>query len=206
MAISAVQICNMALSRIAVSQQISSLTEASNEARVCSLWYESCRDLALQSFPWKFARKISALQDIGTPAVGWAYRFRYPNDCLKALKVTDGASDRMIGSSSATLVKIPYDVISDESNAGKAIVCDSDDIYLHYTANIQDPTLFDPMFASALAWLIASEIATPLSAAAQYSEAAYKSYIGMVNEAFAASVNEGYEGPENTSDIITGRY
>jgi len=206
MAISDVQICNMALSRIGVSQPISSMSEASNEARMCSLWYAHCRDTVLQAFPWKFARKVSALQDIGTPTVGWSYRFRYPNDCLKALKVSPDASDRIATSTGSILSKIVFDVVSDESSAGKAIVSDQDGLYLHYTAAITDPTLFDPLFTSALAWLLASEIAGPLATKPEYANAARDGYTVTVNEAFATSLNEGYEGSDNTTDLITARY
>ena len=202
MAQSEVQICNMALSRIAISIPIASLTESSNAARACSLWFGQCRDTILQSFPWKFARKFVALQDIGTPAPGWSYRYRYPNDCLRALKVTDAETDRII----APIAKNEFEVLADETNAGRSIVCDLQPAYLHYTARIVEPTMFDPAFTNALAWLLSSEVATFLSADAKYAQAAYQSYIGSVNDAFANSLNEGYEGREVYSDLISGRF
>lgn len=211
MAQSAVQICNMALARIGVSATMSSLTESSNEARMCSLFYEHCRDQALQTFPWKFARATVALQDIGTPPPGWAYRYRYPNDCLKALRLVyeDGnilnISTSLYGTTTTINAKIGYDVVEDTANAGRALVANESGLYLEYTKRVEDPTVFDPMFTSALAWLVASEIATPLSADPKYSQFAYQSYTGMINEAIANALNEGYEGREPDCELITGR-
>lgn len=202
MAQSEVQICNMALSRIAISIPISSLSEASAAARACSLWFEQCRDNLLQSYPWKFAHKAVALQDIGSAPSGWAYRYRYPNDCLRALKVTEEGGGRSVVPTS----KHEYEVISDAAGTGKAIVCDLQPAYLHYVSRVTEPTMFDPAFTNALAWLLASEIATPLSADAKYAQAAYQNFMGAVNEAFAHSINEGYEGRDPYSDLLSGRF
>lgn len=205
MAQSAVQICNMALARVGVSQVISSLSESSTEARVCSLWYEQCRDSLLQSAPWKFAYKIAALQDVGDPPLDWSYRYRYPNDCLKAIKITPDANDRVATTTSATLIKYIYEVVADTDNAGKSILCDYDAMYLHYIARVEDPTMYDALFTSALAWLIASEIALPLTADANKSKYAFDAYYAALAEALVVSSNEGYEGAENTTDLISGR-
>lgn len=210
MAQSDVQICNMALARIGISIPIASLTESSNEARMCSLFYEHCRDQALQAFPWKFARKTAALQDIGTPPQGWAYRYSYPNDCLKALRLVYEGGNTLTytnynGGGFTYNVKPVFDVVEDSANAGRAIVANDAEVYLEYTMRVTDPTVFDPMFTSALAWLIASEIATPLSADAKYAQSAYQSYMGAVNDALANSWNEGNEGKEPDCELITGR-
>lgn len=204
MAQSAVQICNMALSRIGVSKPIASLDEASNEARQCSLWYEQCRDEVLQAYPWKFARKVAALQETGDAHPGWEYSFAYPNDCLTTLKLTDDAGDRIATSATSSLLKIAYDVVA--SSAGKLIVCDQTGLYLHYTSRVESPAQFTPLFMSALAWRLAAELATPLAAKPDISAKAFESYMGVINEAVAHSLNEGYEGAENTTDLITGRF
>jgi hypothetical protein len=206
MAISDIQICNMALSRIGVTQPIASLAEASNEARICSLWYDLCRKSILRAFQWKFARKISPLQLISLTVPGWEYVYRYPNDCINAIKVTDSGSDRVVTTAGATIYKIPFDIVADTSGAGTAIVSNQSNLCLHYTADISDTNLFDPLFTSALAWLIASEIATPLAAKADFAEAARSGYAATVHDAAASVMSEGYEGSENTTDLITARY
>ena len=90
-----VEICNIALSRVAHSQPIASLTEKSKAAELCRMFYGPMRELVLRAFPWPFAESLVALADIGTPAPGWAYRYRYPSECLKVRNIVDRKSTRL---------------------------------------------------------------------------------------------------------------
>ena len=210
MAQSEVQICNMALARIGVSQYISSLTESSNEARTCNLFYSIVRDRVLEEMPWRFAVKQTTLQLTGTAPDPWAYQYRYPNDCLKAIRLlAPGGSNKYSifqnNTNSTINNKIVYDIMEDEANAGRVIVTDQDSAILEYVKAITDPTLFSPSFTNALAWGLAAEIAAPLTADPKYAQAAQQSYVATMHDAFAKSLNEVYEGQEVTSDLITGR-
>ena len=64
-AVSAVQICNMALAHCGVTILIADLAEASQQGELCNLFYEPTRDKVLQAIPWPFARKYARLQAIG---------------------------------------------------------------------------------------------------------------------------------------------
>ncbi len=96
------QICNFALSSIGTRSTIAALTEDSNEARACNLWFAQTRDDMLQQAFWNFARKTATLsllkQAPGTPgfsgtqsttwnssypAPPWLYEYAYPSDCLQ---------------------------------------------------------------------------------------------------------------------------
>jgi len=72
-----IEIRNIALSRVAHTQPIVSFTEKSKAAELCSVFYATLRELVLADFPWPFAESIVTLADIGSPAPGWAYRYRY---------------------------------------------------------------------------------------------------------------------------------
>lgn len=95
-------ICNFALSQVGTRSTIASLTEDSNEARACNLWFDQTRDDMLQQAFWNFARKTATLsllkQSPGTPgfvgpasatwsnvypAPPWQYQYAYPSDCLQ---------------------------------------------------------------------------------------------------------------------------
>lgn len=195
---SEVQICNTALARIGHSQFISSLNEQSQEAGICSLFYEQCRDLVFQACPWKFARKRIPIQLLEVVVVGWDYVYSYPNDCMRALRVLheDGSEDGT--------QRIAFDILS--SNNQKLIVAKEPNLYLEYTSRIADTTKYDPMFASAVAWLLASEIVLPLSTNPQVGQNAYNSYRAVVTDALAVSFNEGYEGVMPDSESVTVRY
>lgn len=211
MAQSEVQICNMALARIGVSQFISSLTEQSNEARVCNLFYGPTRDRVLEEMPWKFATKRVELQLTGTAPDGWGYQYRYPNDCLKAIRIVPLTAGNVTNvfyrePNQTINPKVPYDIMEDEANASRVIVTNEPNAVLEYVKTITDPTVFSPSFTNALAWALAAEVAAPLTADPKYGQAANQSYVATMHDAFSKSMNEVYEGFEVDSPLISGRF
>jgi hypothetical protein len=192
----AVEICNMAIGRLGISQFIASLeTEQSNEARVCRVFFDNTRDRVLQEMPWNFATRFATLQDIGTPPDGWTYRYRYPNDCLQARKV---ARD-------ITVQGVPFSVIEDETGGGLAICTNQGNAVLVYTARITNTNLYSMLFVDVLAWALAAEIAAPLSAVPKMATAAGEAYMGSMLRAAARNMNEGQEAPEPETEFLTSR-
>lgn len=192
-----IQICNTAIARIGSTMFIESMSEASKQAQVCNLFYKHCLDQVLQDCPWKFARKTIPLQLLTDTVPGWEYVYSYPNDCVKALRLVYATGAPAAGT------KIIYDIVS--VGNGKAIVCNEPEMYLEYTKRVENTSLFDAMFASAFAWLLASEISTPLVADAKSAQSAMSAYKVTVSDALAASWNEGYEGQIPDSEFIRVR-
>ena len=192
-------ICNQALGKIGISQFIADLdTEQSNEARVCRVFYEVARDRVLSAMPWGFARRTAALQDIGTPPAGWLYRYRYPNDCLKARKVIEtGATIEGLGAD--------YSIVEDEASGGRAICSNTYPASLVYTARIVNVNLFTQAFIDTLSWSLAADIAAPLSAATGMSQAASQAYTAMLTQSGAADMNEGKEQAAGDCELLTVR-
>jgi hypothetical protein len=73
----------------------------SREAELCSLWYESVRDLVFSAAPWAsltgFARlAVNASRDtteswvVADPPPGWLYAFNLPSDYLRARFLASG--------------------------------------------------------------------------------------------------------------------
>jgi hypothetical protein len=97
-------VCNRALAAIGTRSTITSMAEASQEARNCLMLYTPTRDMLLRSAHWNFARKTAQLTLLkaapGTPeftdptvsatwipsypSPPWLYEYAYPADCLKA--------------------------------------------------------------------------------------------------------------------------
>src|SRR5438270_202467 len=114
----------MALGHVGNSSQIASLTEKSNEARACALYYEQCRDEVLQAFPWPFATVITALTLVATdPTTEWGYSYRYPVDGLRTFRIPSGF-DRLSapgagwcwtswGYAVFPAIPVPYRIVSD---------------------------------------------------------------------------------------------
>lgn len=193
-----VSICNMALARIGVSTFISSLNEASNEARVCALFYEEARDRVLRNFPWSFAKKRVTLADAGTAPAEWGFKYGYPSDCLKARYIVPVGLRNPRNDQ-----RVPFEVANESGQ--RVIYTNQDAAELVYTYRVTDPTLFDALFSSALAYLLGSEIAMPLSVKADVAQAALKAYNSEVQVAAAHSLDEQQEGPEPVSELITVR-
>lgn len=217
MAQSDVQICNTALGRIGVAQFIQDLNENSAQAIVCKQFYEQTRDLVLSDHPWKFAMRYTALQLAGTPQLDYTYSYRYPTDCLHAEKLFNQTTIMSLTANGIYISNwdlftvlpfiptIPFTVIEDEANGGNLILTDLDTPTLVYTARITNPALFTPGFANALAWKLASEIATPLSAQPGYGKAADEAYEKEKSKAQARDLNEGHENDQRESELLIVR-
>lgn len=180
MTLSVVSICNIALSRVAVARQITSLDEQSEEARLCSLHYEPARDTTLRDHPWPFARRRVALALVAEdPEADWAFSYRYPTDCERALFIplsgrTDAGAEFIVG----------------QDATGRLIYTDQEDADLVFTRRESNPGLFPSDFSDALAWRLASEIALPLSRLQALADRCLARYRQTLSAATATGLNE----------------
>lgn len=195
---SAVQICNMALTRIGQNQFIDSIDEQSKAAELCALHYEQCRDEVLQAFPWPFAEARVALADIGSPPQNWAFRYRYPVDCLEARHIS------VPGVTMPTSAqRIPYKVV--HATGGRAILTNQEHAELVYTVRVEDTTYFPQAFVNALAWRLAAELAMGLQARPENYASAIQNYQYTIGQAQALAFEESEEGPVPDSEFIQAR-
>lgn len=195
---STIDICNMALARIGHSDRIADLEEKSKAARTCKLFYEQCRDYVLRDFDWPFAMAHIALADLGSPPLNWAYRYQYPNDCLKARYINVPGIRRF-----AEEQLIPFEVAAGSN--GRVILTDIAAAELVYTKAVTDPTIFDPMFVSALAWKLAAEVAMPLSVEPAIAQSAGQAYLYEIGQAAAHAFNESQADAPILPEFIRAR-
>lgn len=194
-----VEICNIALTRVAYTQPIVSFTERSKAAELCRVSYLSLREQVLQAFPWPFAESIVALADIGTPAPGWTFRYRYPADCLKVLNIVQPGWRRALTSDQQIPYKVGYDA------GGRVIHSDQPEAACRFTYNVEDSTFFDAQFADALSWRLAMELALPLSAKPDLQTFAAQQYRLALTLAEGSAFQESQDDPEPESEFITVR-
>lgn len=157
---SEVDICNLSLSHLGESANISSIDppEGSSYAESLAHFYPLARDITLQAFPWGFAVRreyLALLLQPGDDENPYPCRYVYaqPSDCLQpvALLMADGDdADRQ-----------DYDVEADE-DGNEIVICDVPRAILKYTRVVTDTTKFSPMMVDALAWLLASYMAGPI--------------------------------------------
>ena len=201
---SVTDICNMALMRCGSSAAISSLTEKSQEANLCNAFYAQCRDYVLRDFPWGFAQRQVALAELAATAgeangfpFGWLYKYSYPSDCLMLHGIYSGLRNPR------TDQRIPHAVMSD--GAATAIYTDQEGATATYTTKVTDTTLFDPMFISALAFLLATEIDLPLTVNPRVLEQLRAGYQQAVREAATRNMNESQFLPAPDCELLAAR-
>ena len=198
---SVVFICNLALSNIG-KQNISSLTEDSAEARACSQFYAHARDTLLQAYPWRWAQKTLSMAEVANNKENrWDHAYQRPSDCLKIRRVVD---ELMVD-------YVPYELRAvkaggfDYAVEGSIIYTNLTPAYLEYTARIDDPTLFPPLFQDALSWHLAVRLSMPLTRDPKIRADAYQLATQVQAEAAAADANEVREVSDYAAEMIEAR-
>lgn len=150
MADSVVEICNLALLRLggAYNQEmITSLTEDSKAARVCSVYYPQVRDEVLRSHPWNCAVKRA---DLGaplseTPEWGYDYAYQLPTNpkCLRVLQMED--------------VKTQW------RREGDKLLTDETEVNILYVARVTDVKQYDSLLVEGIYTKLAAKLATSIT-------------------------------------------
>lgn len=199
--LSATAICNLALIRIGIGQQISDIdTEESQEAKTCRALYVHVRDSVLEDFAWPFATKYFTLSVVEeNPNGDWLYSYRTPTDCLRARRIVSG-----LGLPVDAGAPIAFALGMDDN--GSLIYSNQDNAVLQYTFRAEEEAFFPPSFDSAFAWMLASEIAMPLAVRESLMENARQKYIASVSVSRANQLNQQDLGDLPEADYIRARY
>jgi hypothetical protein len=142
--ITEINIINSALIKLGIDI-INSRTQDNNKAaRTMNQLYDLKRQELLRMHPWNFATSRQSLALLTTdPAFEYSYEFQLPDDCLRVVRINN-----------------PYQEYKIE---GRTILTNSSTCDIIYIADIDDTSLFDPLFASALADFLAFKAALSLT-------------------------------------------
>jgi hypothetical protein len=221
---SEVDVCNMALSHLGVSNGIQSFTDQTEQAKACAFWYPRCRDQLLKSAPWDFAYTYLALASDASnlPGTlfaypGWSFAYQFPNDCLQAVAVVTAYGERAGRAywyshwgypTGPAFPKIPYKIAQSTSIAGqKVVLCDLPaPMYLFYIQCVTDTSMFDAMFTDALSfrigWRIGGVLRGANSGKIQYCQSMSES---LRLQALAQCMNQAQQDPERQSPSVLAR-
>ena len=187
MAISKVDICNMALVGIG-ADTIQSLTEKSAERIACTSIYDATLDDVLTLADWYFAISQKELSESSeAPTWGYAYRYALPNNpyCLRVIRVEDVPIFRL---------------------AGRYIECDTGStINIEYIGRITDPGEYSVYFQQALAARIGAEIAFRLTKSDKIRKSAWENFYGKLAEAKLRDARDGVTVLQDDSTWVTER-
>ena len=138
----ALDICNLALSRLGESPIAALDPNGSLPARLCYMHYHPVRREVLCAHRWSFATVLTTLTSSEEPVGDDTHQLRHslPPDCLRVLGVN---------SRSWTL-------------RGRAVYTPSPSIRVLYIADVEDTSLFEPLFIEALVLRLAWKLCIPL--------------------------------------------
>lgn len=147
-----VDLCNTALSFVGRAS-INSLEEATAEARACRQHYDAARRSFLSLSLWTFAlRRVVLAETVNTFEARWAYRYAYPNDALRVVRLVRDEVSRQF-----TPTEIAFEVRE------RAIFAHMSPVTAEIVVDETDLARFTPLAQEALAYHLATYIARPLT-------------------------------------------
>lgn len=197
---STVELCNLALSNIGKGR-ISSLDEASAEARECKLHFSVAVETLLQKHPWRWAMASVALAEVtNTRENRWKHAYQRPVAALKILRVTDEFREDI-------LYPVQPDVKGgsfDYEVVGQVIYTSISPAYLDFICRNKggDPTVYPPLFAEAVEWALAARLAYPLTKDTRVRSDAYQLAQQAFTQAAASDANEQREVSDFKSELV----
>ena len=142
---SVVDICNSALNLLGAST-ISALTDDTKNARLCNQRYEPIRNRIFRSHSWNcLVKRVQLAKDSASPVVEFANQFTLPSDCLRVLKIHNGATD-------SVKTDMEYKI------EGRKVRTNEGTIFLVYIALNTDPNIYDTNLQEAIAHQLAADI------------------------------------------------
>ena len=152
---STIDVYNTALARLGGNQfnRENSPDGDGTEATLCRTLFPHALDISLAHSEWGFAKRTVALAlkaDFAPENPDYPFRYALPADCVRPMRL-----QREGGGGSVT-EDIPYEI------DGQDIVAAVSPAVLVYVRRASDPATWPPAFADAVAWALASELATAL--------------------------------------------
>lgn len=186
---SEVDVCNSALTLFGETTILSiNPPDGSLAAALCAQHYHKQRNAALRAFPWGFAMKRAALNQLAAaPAWGFAKQYQIPVDCLR-------------------IWKIEHTLRTDWKREGDKLLTDVDGVNALYISKVTDTNAFDSLFIDALVARLAATLCIALSAKKTTAEMLWVLYKSKIEEAEEIDSQEGEpEEIDDDHEIITVR-
>jgi hypothetical protein len=199
---SQVDIYNLALSNIAAKSRVNSLTEDSDERKVCDVHYENAREIVLEDHDWNFASFFETLAllkestDAIPPPLPWIFEYAYPSTCVKVREITRDTDSEP---------PVPFSVGVNDNRTGKVIRTDKQAAKLRYTFRITNSSLFTPRAVEAIGWKLATLIAISLTGNLKLKQNAEESYLRAIIDAKSSNYNENIDRKSADPSLIAAR-
>jgi len=191
MSLSKVSLCNQALAKVGVNP-IVSFDDESEQARICTLFYEDTRDAVIGECEWTFARRRFTLAPLATPpAFGYGQAFLIPTDVEKVISVSTDPN---------VMNNITWEVEGDQ------ILCDATSINVMGMTNTDAITKFSKAFAAALISRLAAEFAVPITRDVKLANTYWTEYGVKVDIAMTQDGQQGTQRRTDSGGLVQVRY
>jgi len=155
-------IANLALAKLGISP-IMALTDDSKQAQFANRFFDQTRDEVLSSHRWNFAMRRGALNRLATtPEFEWAFAYQLPVDCLRVVQLNGYEPNEPQGA---------FAIEADQ------MFTDAEQAQVRYIARVIDGSLYPPLFVHAVATLLASRLAGPLTGSRELPTALLEEYM-----------------------------
>ncbi len=146
-----VDICNLALTHVHANE-ISALTDVSEEARQCRIYYGHERDMLLAECDWSFASRRLLLEPLTLPTTvtEWRFAYRVPADCAAFREIVNPAG--------RNAPPVEYQSDADDGDE-PLILTDQEAAVGRYTRKGVIAGRFPAWFNDALSWRLAFRLA-----------------------------------------------
>lgn len=161
------QIYNMSLARLTQGKVESIDQINSRGAEFCTLFYDVARQYLLRRHNWNFSKNVVALAQTTTTPFNWSYEYQLPSDsvrvrCLAPLGGTNlvrtfSNGEMVYAPDPSSPQPVPFEIMGDK------ILTNLEQAYVYYSVDVEDTTIFDPLFTDLLAWRLAFEVSMPLT-------------------------------------------
>ncbi len=150
------EICNIALSKLGERPITELDPNGTYASRLCYLHYHPVRREVLCASRWSFATQLTTLRAAANEHADGTHTLAHtlPVNCLRVLEVN---------SPNWTL-------------RGRRLYCTAESVTLTYTADIDDSSVFDPLFTEALATRLACKLCIPLTSSTTARQALTEEY------------------------------
>lgn len=187
---SRVDICNIALARLG-GGRITSLTDETNSANLCDIFYEHVVRLVISSAEWTSTTKRQSLARLSdAPSFGYAYQYQLPTSpkCLNVIEINEEYVD-------AISFKIE----------GSVLLTDEPSVSIKYSALIEDENSYDPQLIECITNRMTAELALPITGQASTAQSWMDFYYKEMSRLLAVNNRQGSLDIVQNVDILRKR-
>jgi hypothetical protein len=182
MASSKVDVCNMALAELA-DKPITSLTDATERARLCNQFFDDVMKLVLRDHNWRCAMKRAQLSRLeAAPAFGFLYQYELPSDWVRTV-------DTDLDPNGYKWTEEDGKLLTDETA-----------VNLRYVYLLDNPAKWEAQLTECIAAMLACKLTFGLTGKATYKKAMGDLYQQRLHK--AQGVDSQAQTPEDLTSTV----